>query len=93
MELGTNINIDGHFHLSQDAERALGDGLPEAKLPRISLDQEVASAVKHVLDSLGFDGSRATDKSGAVVAIEMEPTEVQWLKVSWQCAVAYITYC
>ena len=38
--------------------------------------------MKHVLDSLAFDGSRATDKSGAVVAIEMEPTEVQWLRVN-----------
>ena len=43
--------------------------------------------MKHVLDSLAFDGSRATDKSGAVVAIEMEPTEVQWLRVNTVCTV------
>ena len=41
-------------------------------------------AVKHVLSAVGFEGIRATDKSGdhSIVTMEMEPEDVQWLKVS-----------
>ena len=40
-------------------------------------------AVKHVLSAVGFEGIRATDKSGdhSIVTMEMEPEDVQWLKV------------
>ncbi len=54
--------------------------MPEAKVPRLSLDTDVALAVRKVLSAILFDGDKVADKSG-VVSIEMDPMDVQWLRV------------
>ena len=67
-------------HQSSD-RGSVSDGMPEAKVPRISLDPDASLAVKQVLSAVWFDGSKVADKSG-VTSMEMEPMDVQWLRVS-----------
>ncbi len=70
------------FSIYQNSDRgSVSDGVPEAKVARISLDPDAALAVKQVLSAVWFDGSKVADKSG-VTSMEMEPIDVQWLRVS-----------
>ncbi|XP_064390320.1 cap-specific mRNA (nucleoside-2'-O-)-methyltransferase 2-like [Halichondria panicea] len=69
-------------HRKQNSDRgSVSDGVPEAKVARISLDPDAALAVKQVLSAVWFDGSKVADKSG-VTSMEMEPIDVQWLRSS-----------